>query len=300
MICVLATATTSGSGTSPRGRWSCATPSSSRRRAPRRRGDRRSATRAGTSPASARRRPAPCARSSSAATDSGPGARRALAAATRRPAAAAGGRRAAGLDDEAFLEHLAAAKARGKMRESAKTGIRPATGPQGEEQHPHVSARTNPPQQAPPGSYQRRPERPPSRVLDRASARCCSTGSSSASISVILFAISQVARQLRRPRDRRHLLHAARGRPERADARQEGPRDPASSTSRKAARSATAAAFIRWLVQNFLSWIFLPRLPLDALGQGEAVLAGQGRRQRGRAGRALTATLTRSGGRSVH
>jgi uncharacterized RDD family membrane protein YckC len=49
-----------------------------------------------------------------------PGARRALAAqlAGRLRPMVAGAR--AGLDDEAFLEHLAAAKARGKMRESAE------------------------------------------------------------------------------------------------------------------------------------------------------------------------------------
>ena len=51
-----------------------------------------------------------------------PGARRALAAqlASELRPRVAGVR--AGLDDEAFLEHLAAAKARGKMRESAEDG----------------------------------------------------------------------------------------------------------------------------------------------------------------------------------
>ncbi len=51
-----------------------------------------------------------------------PGARRALAAqlAGRLRPLVAGAQ--PGLDDEAFLEHLAAAKARGKMRESAENG----------------------------------------------------------------------------------------------------------------------------------------------------------------------------------
>ena len=65
---------------------------------------------------------APCARSSSAAPICGPGARRALAAqlAGQLRPLVAGAR--PGLDDETFLEHLAAAKARGKMRESAEDG----------------------------------------------------------------------------------------------------------------------------------------------------------------------------------
>ena len=51
-----------------------------------------------------------------------PGARRALAAqlAGQLRPLVAGVR--PGLDDETFLEHLAAAKARGKMRESAEDG----------------------------------------------------------------------------------------------------------------------------------------------------------------------------------
>ena len=80
-----------------------------------------SATRPGTSPASARRRPAPCARSWSAA----PSCARARAA--RSPPQLAGRLRPQvagarpGLDDETFLEYFAAAKARGKLRESPKT-----------------------------------------------------------------------------------------------------------------------------------------------------------------------------------
>ena len=80
------------------------------------------ATRAGTSAASGRSRRAPCARSSSAARSCSPGARHALAeqlAGQLRPRVA-GAR--AGLDDETFLEHLAAAKARGKLREIAEEG----------------------------------------------------------------------------------------------------------------------------------------------------------------------------------
>ena len=48
-----------------------------------------------------------------------------------------------------------------------------------------------------------------------------------------------------------------RGRPERADGRQEGARHPRLSTSRQGGSIGYGRGFIRWLVKNFLSWIFL-------------------------------------------
>ena len=78
-----------------------------------------------------------------------PGARRALAAAARqrlRPQVA-GAR--PGLDDETFLEHFAAAKARGKLSESAEYG--PVAVPRRGDIRCLSSRRTNPPRRRPPG-----------------------------------------------------------------------------------------------------------------------------------------------------
>ena len=65
----------------------------------------------------------------------------------------------AGLDDEAFLERLAAAKARGRMGESPRRRALDRSGPRGEEQ-PHVPAVRSPRRRRPPGRHQGGPSGP--------------------------------------------------------------------------------------------------------------------------------------------
>ena len=133
----------------------------------RRRRSRPSATRAGTSRRSATTSRPPCARSWSGAANS------TRARAPRSPRSWRGGCArwspacGPGLTDETFLEHLAAAKARGRMHELARTLEAGRT----KGDTPRCPSRTNRAPQATARASARRPQRSARGLLARASPR---------------------------------------------------------------------------------------------------------------------------------